>query len=356
METHKKTKLKKRTKNMVASNTAINTAAAENEFGFDESFESKRNEGHPFAQLINPSMPISDEEGNSRLQPYGLAIRLDNAEKVGLTSTSLTENGWEEVDYKFTSGSEKLWMTRKPRFVIVKKTPVFVLDKSTKRTVGKFDEKVYNNLLHKTFTEAFILILGKNNELLHSIPEGDEFDPESEEALPMPLKIKLGGAGGTRFGVSYRSYDRELKLEKGFIAELELAYAQLRGEKKPKKMNSIWYAHGIFAPTITSKPAGTPPNVKDVCDFSRYEVPTPEKLGQNLIKGKTELSKLIIAIHNKYEQYTPKIGSTNLDILDDVEEFGTATSGRPKVPASAYMAGTQVTAKIEVSDADMPPY
>jgi len=188
---------------MVASNTAINTAAAENEFGFDESFESKRNEGHPFAQLINPSMPISDEEGNSRLQPYGLAIRLDNAEKVGLTSTSLTENGWEEVDYKFTSGSEKLWMTRKPRFVIVKKTPVFVLDKSTKRTVGKFDEKVYNNLLHKTFTEAFILILGKNNELLHSIPEGDEFDPESEEALPMPLKIKLGGAGGTRFGVSY---------------------------------------------------------------------------------------------------------------------------------------------------------
>jgi len=140
----------------------------------------------------------------------------------------------------------------------------------------------------------------------------------------MPLKIKLGGAGGTRFGVSYKSYDKELKLEKGL--------------------------------TITSKPAGTPPNVKDVCDFSKYEVPTPEKLGQNLIKAKTELSKLIIAIHNKYEQYTPKIGSTNLDILDDVEEFGTATSGRPKVPASAYMAGTQVTAKIEVSDADMPPY
>jgi hypothetical protein len=354
VETHTKQKRPKNTrqKNM-ATNTAVQdyaqTAAAD-EFGFDSSFESKRDEGHPFAQLINPSAPLMDEEGNPTNQPYGFAIRSDNAEKVGLTN--LEENGWKEVEYKFTSGTEKLWMSRTPRFIVVKKTSVYTLDRATKRNLGKFNEKTYNNLLHKTFTEAFIFILGKDNEFLHSIPEVDEYEVGVEEALPIPLKIKLGGAGGSRFGVAYKSYDKELKLEKGFLAELELAYAQLRGEKKPKKMNSIWYAHAIFAPTITSKPAGKAPNIKDVCDFSRYEVPTPQNLGRNLIKGSSDLSKLLIAVHNKYEEYVPKIGVEN-DIKDaDVEEFGTATT----TPASAYMAGTQVTKLEATTDADMPPY
>lgn len=333
----------------MATNTAVQDQAqttAVDEFGFDESFESKRDEGHPFAQLINPSDPLMDDDGNTINQPYGLAIRSDNAEKVGLHS--LEENGWKEVEYKFTGGSEKLWITREPRFLVVKKTPVYTLDRATKRTLGKFNEKTYNKLLHKTFTEAFILIVGKKNELLHAIPEVDDFEVGAEEALPTPLKIKLGGAGGSRFGVAYKSYDKELKLEKGFLAELELAYAQLKGEKKPKKMNSTWYAHAIFAPTIVGKPAGTAPNIKNVCDFSRYEVPTPQTLSRSLIKGTSDLSKVIIAVHNKYEEYSTKVGVLN-DINDaDVEEFGTATT----TPAS-YMAGTQVA---KLDDADIPPY
>lgn len=333
---------------MITNTADQDYAQTPDEFGFDKSFESKREEGHPFAQLINPSAPLMDEDGNPTNQPYGIAIRSDNAEKIGLKN--LEENGWKEVLYKFTGGSEKLWMTRTPRFLVVKKTPVYALDRESKKTLGKFDTKTYNKLLHKTFTEAFILILGNNNELLHSIPEVDEFEVGGEENLPIPLKIKLGGAGGSRFGVAYKSYDKELKLEKGFLSELELAYAQIRGEKKKTKMNSVWYAHAVFAPTITSKPAGTAPNVKDVCDFSKYEVPTPKNLGRNLIKGSSDLSKLIIALHNKYEEYTPRLGVEN-DINDaDIEEFGTATT----TPSSAYMAGTQVN-RLN-TDADIPPY
>lgn len=344
---------------MVALNEKTKVSPDLSDFGFDESFESKVGEAFPFGQLINPSI-VYNEDGTTFNQPHGLGIRADNAERVGLTK--LEENGWQLVDYQFTSGTEKVWITKKPRFVVIRKTPVYTLDRSTKRVIGALDKKTYDNRIHKPFTELFILILGQNNELLHAIPEVDQFDVEAEEALPTPIKVKFGGAGGSRFGAAYKSWDSELKIGKGFIHELELAYSQLRGEKTPKRMKPVWHSHGIFAPEITSKMAGVAPNVKPVCDFSKYEIPTPQNLGNNLVKANTDISKYIIALHNKYEEYLPKVGGLN-DVEDEedttTQEFGTASTKRNNgstTPASAYMGNSSVGKATDEFDTEYPPY
>ena len=122
----------------------------------DDKFNAPPSQVIPWCQLINPRYD------NSEMQPYGLAIKVDNAKAVGFTPDS----NWREVDYTFSTGEiQQLFITNTPRLVIIRRGPLSLKNRETGEKIGTlkdhYDAFLTDKIKFKTYKLVFLNALNK---------------------------------------------------------------------------------------------------------------------------------------------------------------------------------------------------
>lgn len=275
----------------------------------DDKFNAPPSQVLPWCQMINPRY------GQDHIQPYGLAIKLDNAHAVGFKP----DDNWQQMEHEFSSGSETVYITTTPRLVVVRRGPLSVKDRETGVKLGTlkdhYDAFLADKLKFKTFTRYLIFVVGENKEFLHELP----------------LQLTLNGAAGASFSKSYCEYQQG-RITGGFLAELEKTYAAYRKLPLTPK-GPLFHAHGIFCPIIDSEERGIEPNTVLVASTVDYKHPTVSTLTQYLIASDAPESEVIIRNYEEYKEFgkepikvePPKMvaaGVSNSYIYPDEDDFG----------------------------------
>lgn len=129
----------------------------------------------PFAQIISPPRGLSVNQIEKMPNCYGLAVTLENAERVNFKPDS----NWAKIEYEFSSETKEIWITQKPKFVIAIRSPQLVTysDGGNTRTElayaaanvlseagRKAKDKVEG---YDSYTKLAIILLGEDNQPLH---------------------------------------------------------------------------------------------------------------------------------------------------------------------------------------------
>ncbi len=268
-------------------------------FNFDDDkFKAPASELMPWCQIINPQW---SQDG---LKPYGLAITQEKADMVGFTP----DDNWQQVEYAFGSGEvTPLFITTKPRLLVVRRGPVFIKDRSTGITLGRladyYDTFMSEKLKFKTFTRYLIFLVGLNQKFLHE----------------SPLRLTMSGAAAASFGEAFRSYKAGV-VAGGFTLELEKAYAAYRKQPVSTK-SALFHAHGIFCPVIDAVEKGNEKKAL-VAATVDYGHPTGENLTDYLIASNSEESAIICQTFEDYKDFAKE--QQKPDTKNDVQEVPSA--------------------------------
>ncbi|MBH8577722.1 hypothetical protein I8752_33115 [Nostocaceae cyanobacterium CENA369] len=276
----------------------------------DEKFNAPPSQVIPWCQMINPRYG-----SDGTLQPYGLALKLDNAHAVGFQP----DENWQQVEHEFSSGVETILLSTTPQLVIVRRGPLSVKDRETGTKLGtlkeNYDAFLADKVKFKTFTRYLIFLVGENKKFLHE----------------SPLQLTLNGAAGASFSKTYCEYQQG-KVISGFVAELEKAYAVYRKQPLTPK-GPLFQAHGIFSPIIECEERGIEPNIALVASTVDFKHPTVGTLTQYLIASDSPESAIICKTFEEYKDFgkeTVKVessklamaGVSNSYIYADEDDFG----------------------------------
>ena len=247
----------------------------------DDRFNAPPSQVIPWCQLINPRYD------DGEMQPYGLAIKADNAKAVGFTPDS----NWREVDYAFSTGEiQQLFITNTPRLVIVRRGPLSLKNRETGEKIGTlkdhYDAFLTDKIKFKTYTRHLIYLVDKNKNFLHK----------------SALQLTVNGAAGASFSKAYYDYNKQSRELTGFLGELEKAYAQYRQQPVSAK-SGLFYAHGIFCPRIASEERGSGENTALVATTTDYEQPTVDTLSKYLIAADAEESAVITQAFEEHKEF-----------------------------------------------------
>lgn len=273
----------------------------------DEKFNAPPSNYLPWCQMINPRY------GPEGLEPYGLAIKLDNAETVNFQP----DDHWQHLEYDFQSGTEPVFITTTPRLVIVRRGPLSVKNRETGISLGtlkdNYDSFLADKLKFKIFTRYLVFLVGEDKKFLHS----------------SPLRLTVNGASGASFSKTYSDYQQGKP--SGFVAELEKAYAGF--QKKPlTPKGPLFHAHGIFCPIIECEERGTPPNTALVASTVDFQHPTASTLTEYMIAADSPESEMICKVFEEYKDFgkesikteaaKPEMAAVNSSyVYDDEDDF-----------------------------------
>lgn len=246
----------------------------------DEKFNAPPSQVIPWCQMINPRYGT-----DGILQPYGLALKLDNAHAVGFQP----DENWQQVEHEFSSGVETILLSTTPNLVIVRRGPLSVKDRETGTKLGtlkeNYDAFLADKLKFKTFTRYLVFLVGENKKFLHE----------------SPLQLTLNGAAGASFSKTYCEYQQG-KVVSGFVAELEKTYAVYRKQPVTPK-GPLFHAHGIFSPIIECEERGIEPNIALVASTVDFKHPTVGTLTQYLIASDSPESAIICKTFEEYKDF-----------------------------------------------------
>ena len=247
----------------------------------DDKFNAPPSQVIPWCQLINPRYD------DGEMQPYGSAIKADNAKAVGFTPDS----NWREVDYAFSTGEiQQLFITNTPRLVIIRRGPLSLKNRETGEKIGTlkdhYDAFLTDKIKFKTYTRHLIYLVDKNKNFLHK----------------SALQLTVNGAAGASFSKAYYDYNKQSRELTGFLGELEKAYAQYRQQPVSAK-SGLFYAHGIFCPIIASEERGSGENTALVATTTDYEQPTVDTLSKYLIAADVEESQIITQAFEEHKEF-----------------------------------------------------
>jgi len=275
----------------------------------DDKFNAPPSQVIPWCQIINP------RHDDSNLQPYGLAITLDNARAVGFTSNA----DWQQVEYVFSTGEiQKLYVNKVPRLVIVRRGPLSLKNRETGEKIGTFkdnyDAFIADKLKFKTYTRHLIFLVDEDKKFLNKLP----------------LQLTVSGASGASFSKAYYDFNKQNRELTGFVGELERAYANYRKQPVAAK-GSLFHAHGIFCPIIEPEERGNAENTALVAVTIDYGHPTVDTLTQYLIASDAAQSAIITQTFEEYKEFgkeqikveMPKIapGVSNSYTYPEEDEF-----------------------------------
>lgn len=288
--------------------TAIAPQVDDELLDFDSFDSQQMADVSPFAQILNPIV------SKGVVKPFGLGITEKNAEAIQFNPSS----EWVLEEREFTTGKEMVWMSAKPRVLIIRQSELFLRNKLTKKVIG-FGGKNYNSETEQNFTTAFLLILRNDNTLAHEIYVDEEGNKSAT-----PLKISLVGVAGIKFSESFISkrYKKRPPKTTGLVVDIESAFAfkkygktvevlQKEGIRTTK--DSDFWAHCVYAPTFEYDEAGKPGKMSAIARVNSYEVPTPETLAKYFISPKTEVGQVVTTLYKKYKDYQPTISSVEED-------------------------------------------
>lgn len=253
----------------------------------------------PWAQIINPRF---DDQG---IKPYGLAIKMSNAQAVGL----VPDENFDCIDYQFSSGKEEVLITTKPRLSLVSKGALYIKERETGIKVGllrdNYDLFTADKLKYKTYNRCVIFLFSSSGSLLHELP----------------LQITLSGASGASFNKAYAAYERGL-LSGGFAYDLQTAYSNFR-EKRTSAKGQLFYAHGIYCPIFNFEEKVVGDNSFAITTVADYEHPSAANLSQYLIQNGTTESNLIVENFERYKDF----GKESISGSPTVANMATVGSG-----------------------------
>lgn len=243
----------------------------------DAQFDAAPKTYLPWCQMINPRY------SKTGLLPHGLAVTVKNAAAV---SFSLDAEGWQMLDYSFSTGVEQLLITSTPRLVIVRRSQTGIKDRATGAVVNvTWDEYRGDRSKYKTFNRYLVFLLDNNNQPLHE----------------HPLQMTLSGSSNASFGMNYAAMEKG-NLIGGFVYDLERAYAGYRKQPHSPK-GDLFKAHGVYCPTLEVEEKGTPPNAALVCYTTGYVQPTAANLGNLMIPARSEFSQQIVSVYEEHATF-----------------------------------------------------
>jgi len=283
--------------NKSSTKTSVKPNIAKFEFE-DEKFDASRSQILPWCQMINP------QYGKDGIQPFGLAIKLNNAQAIGFKP----DDDWQQVEYEFSSGLETVFMTNAPKLVIAKKGELCVRDRETGIKLGTFKENYdlfkSDKQRLKTFATHLIFLVGKDKNFLHD----------------SPLRLTLSGAAGASFSKHYCEYQQG-RIASGFIAEIEKAYAEFSNQPVSSK-GPLFHAHGIFCPIIECEERGTQPNTALIASTVGYKHPTAANVTEYLIASDSPESAVICRTFEEYKDLGKDLSEeVNIAKTTDLEDF-----------------------------------
>jgi Family of unknown function (DUF5895) len=211
----------------------------------------------PYCQFLNASS-----------QNYGIAITPQNAE---LAQFELI-NTWQPIEHEFSDGTtEMLLITRLPRLLILNRSmPLMSNDVET----IPYSKQKFNSGNYKAFSYVVVWFLDNNNKPLSQLP----------------FRLKCSGYSGYTFLNNYNYYNNPNSFAKKFLN----TYKNLTGDRTIDK-NDIFYAHGVYQPTLTRKKATSSVNGQSsfaVMTDSFLE-PTESNFGSLIIKNGSPISSKI---------------------------------------------------------------
>lgn len=254
-------------------------------FDFDsEEYTAPKTEGLPIAQVFSPYL----SKKTRALQPYGFGITVDHASSVNFQP----DDSFKLINYTFESGdSSPIYLTTTPRMVIVHRSKVMAEIKKGHPDEGRVVEVPpgeWDKTKHKALQRHIVFFVGENKQLLHSTP------------LLFTPKSAAWGSFSNHYALRERG-----RLAGGFCYELQEAYTQSKGQKG-RRMNALFFAHGIFSIRLTDEERGEDTNTALVCATTEHAVPTTETWQNFLIETDSSESNTIIAASKEYKDYFNK--------------------------------------------------
>ena len=187
------------------------------DFGFGSNEYNGELSTPPYCQFLNASS-----------QNYGIAITSVNAE---LAQFELSDT-WQPIKHEFSDGTtETLLVTRQPRLLILNRSmPLMSNDVET----IPYDKQSVQSGNYKAFSYVVVWFLDNNNQ------------PISQ----LPFRLKCSGYSGYTFLKNYSYYNNPDSFSLKFLS----IYKTLTGDRAIDK-NDIFYAHGVYQPTLTRQKA-----------------------------------------------------------------------------------------------------
>ncbi|MDJ0593077.1 MAG: DUF5895 domain-containing protein [Pleurocapsa sp. MO_226.B13] len=208
----------------------------------------------PYCQFLNASSKNN-----------GIAITPTNAE---LAQFELIDT-WQPIEHEFSDGTnETLLVTQQPRLLILNRS--LPLMSNDVETIANSKHK-FNSGNYKAFSYVVVWFLDNNN------------NPISE----LPFRLKCSGYAGLTFLKNYSYYNNPNSFCKKFLA----TYKNLTGDRAVDK-NDIFYAHGVYQPTLTRQKATSSINGQSsfAVVTSSFLAPTESNFGSLIIKNGSEVS------------------------------------------------------------------
>lgn len=227
------------------------------DFGFGGDEYKGKLSTPPYCQFLNASS-----------QNYGIAITPLNAE---LAQFELIDT-WQPIEHEFSDGTrETLLVTRQPRLLVLNRSiPLISNDVET----IPYSKSQFQSGNYKAFSYVVVWFLDNNNQ------------PISE----LPFRLKCSGHAGFTFLKNYSYYNNPDSFCKKFLA----TYKILTGDRAIDK-NEIFYAHGVYQPTLSRQKATSSMNGQSsfAVVTSSFLAPTESNFGSLIIKNGSPISNKI---------------------------------------------------------------
>ena len=227
------------------------------DFGFNSEEFLGKPINIPYCQILNSSS-----------KNYGLAITPSNAE---LANFQLVE-GWKPIEHEFSDGTnETLLVNTKPRLLVINRS--LPLMSSETETIP-YDKEKFQSGEYKAFSYVVVWFVDENNQ------------PLSE----LPFRLKCSGYAGLTFLKNYSYYNNSSSFCKKFLQ----VYKNLTGDRAIDK-NEIFYAHGVYQPTLTRQKATSTINGQSsfAVMTNSFLEPNQGNFGSLIIKNGSETSHKI---------------------------------------------------------------
>ena len=227
------------------------------DFGFNSDEFSGELTTIPYCQFLNASN-----------KNYGIAITPANAE---LARFEIIDS-WQPVEHEFSDGTnETLLVAKQPRLLVLNRS--LPLMSNEVETIPYAKDK-FQTGEYKAFSYVVVWFLDNNNKPLSDLP----------------FRLKCSGFAGLTFLKNYSYYNNAHSFCKQFLQ----TYKNLTGDRAIDK-NDIFYAHGVYQPTLTRQKATS--SINGQSSFAvmtdSFVEPTTANFGSLIIKNGTETSNKI---------------------------------------------------------------
>ena len=224
----------------------------------DFGFASKEYNGElttpPYCQFLNAGS-----------KNYGIAITPANAQLAEFRST----DAWQAIEHEFSDGTaETLLVTQQPRLLILNRSMPLMSDGT--ETIA-YNKSKFQSGSYKAFSYIVVWFVDNLNQPLSKLP----------------FRLKCSGYSGYTFLKNYSYYNNPNSFCHKFLA----TYKTLTGDRAINK-NDVFYAHGVYQPTLTRQKATS--SVNGQSSFAvmtdSFVEPTKDNFSSLIIKNGSQTS------------------------------------------------------------------